>query len=137
MEKTQYKSVSKTLYFILPFIGFLIFVINNIIQLTPAPLPGEYYYSNFLRSNYSFISGGLLFITGVIVGFHFKYNPWITGILLISCFPLTAIYEATIYRGSHNLIPFELAVHFLFALPAVTGTYLGQFIRNKKDKSNN
>jgi hypothetical protein len=82
-----------------------------------------------LRNNYSYISGSLFFLTGLISGYYFKSNPWVTGISLISIFPITAIYEATIYRGSHNLIPLELAVHFLFALPAVIGAYLGRYIK--------
>lgn len=125
------KPIPKIVYSILPVIGVLILVINSKIQQTDNPLPGEYYYSNFLRNNYSFISGSLFFLTGVAAGYYFKSNPWITGVSLISIFPIIAMYEATVYRGSHNLIPLELAVHFLFSLPAIIGTFLGKFIQKK------
>jgi hypothetical protein len=123
------KPFSIIFYFVLFITGILMLFINSKIQQTAIPQPGEYYYSNFLRNNYSYISGSLLFLTGLISGYYFKSNPWVTGISLIAIFPITAIYEATIYRGSHNLIPLELAVHFLFALPAVIGAYLGRYFK--------
>ena len=125
------KPVRILFYITLIIIGFFVLFINSKIYHTDPPSSGEYYYSNFLRSNYSYISGSCLFLIGLITGFLFKANPWATGISLISIFPITAIYEATIYRGSHNLIPFELVVHFLFSLPAVIGTYLGGFLKTK------
>lgn len=126
------RPVPKIFYITLPVIGVLILVIHSIIQPSNIPLPGEYFCSNILRSNYSYISGTMFFLAGVVSGYFFKSNPWITGLSLISIFPITALYEATIYRGSHNLIPFELAVHFAFSLPAVLGTYLGRYISNSK-----
>lgn len=127
------KQTSIYFYILLFIAGGLILVMNSIIQRTNIPLPGEYQFSNFLRSNYSYISGSLFFLIGIFSGYYFKSNPWITGISLISIFPIIAMYEATIYRGSHNLIPFEFLVHFLFSLPAVLGTYLGRFL-NRRSK---
>lgn len=123
------KTASIIFYIFLFFIGILILFVNNKIKHTIIPQPGEYYYSNFLRSNYSYIFGSLLFGAGIISGYYFNSNPWVTGISLIAVFPITAIYEATIYRGSHNLIPVELAVHILFALPAIIGAYIGRYVK--------
>lgn len=130
------KPISNSFYFLLFVAGGLILVMNSIIERNGIPLPGEYQFSNFLRSNYSYISGSLFFLIGIIAGYYFKSNPWITGISLISIFPIIAIYEGIIYRGSHNLIPFEFVLHFLFSLPAVFGTYCGRFlIENHSNKA--
>ena len=118
-------------YFILGLVGLIILFINSKIKHVELPAPGEYYYSNFLRSNYSYFSGSLFFLTGFLVGYYYKLNPWISGISLISVYPITALIESTIYRGSHNLIPFELIVHFLFSLPGVMGVYLSRFFTKK------
>jgi len=44
---------------------------------------------------------------------------------------LTSVVEAIIYKESHNLISFELIIHFLFACPAIIGVYPGKFILGK------
>ena len=42
---------------------------------------------------------------------------------------MTALTEIFIYRGSHNLIPFELIMYFLHALPCVIGVYISKLIQ--------
>jgi hypothetical protein len=69
-----------------------------------------------------------------VAGCVFRLNPWLTGLSLILVFPLTALTEGTVYRGSHNLIPFELGMHFLFALPAIVCAYIGGYIASRKQK---
>jgi len=115
-------------YVLLVFTGILLLVLCSTIQHTKARQPGEYYYSSFLRNNYTVLSACLFLIVGLGIGYFFKLNPWFSGICLILIFPIVRFYEATIYRGSHNLIPLELIVYFLFALPGILGVYLGNFI---------
>ncbi|MEY2901552.1 MAG: hypothetical protein RLY89_658, partial [Bacteroidota bacterium] len=45
-------------------------------------------------------------------------------------------YEATIYRGSHNLIPVEFLVFILYALPSLIGAYLGKWFSDRAEKNN-
>ncbi|MEJ7830066.1 MAG: hypothetical protein WKF91_17790 [Segetibacter sp.] len=124
------KLVSK--FILLIFTGILIILLCRMIQHVSPPQVGEYYYSSILRDNYTVLSACVLFVVGLLIGYYVKLNPWLVGISLILIFPIVSFYEATIYRGSHNLIPFELVIHFLFSLPAVAGVYLGKFIERKK-----
>src|SRR6478736_6559449 len=113
-------------YVFLIFIGLLLILLCSMFQQVEPPEAGEYYYSSFLRNNYTILSASLFLLVGILVGYFFKLNPWLVGLSLILIFPLVSFYEATIYRGSHNLIPFELIVYFLWALPGIAGVYLGR-----------
>ncbi len=122
------KSTALLSYVLLIPVGLIsIFLASTIQQAAPAQ-PGEYFYSAFLRNNYTLLSASLLFAASALISYYLKLNPWLTGICMILIFPLVSIYEASIYRGSHNLIPFEFVIHFLFSLPAVAGAYLGRYI---------
>lgn len=123
-------------YFFLVFIGFLLILLVSIILETPASPPGEYHYSSFLRNNYGITAAILYFIAGLAVGYLMELKPWLVGFCLILIFPLTALFEATIYRGSHNLIPFEFVIFFLYALPSLVGAYLGKWLSDKAEKTN-
>lgn len=94
----------------------------------------------FLRHNYTLLAKALFIITGFAAGYVYKLNPWLVGICLISIFPLTSIIEGTVYQGSHNLIPFEFMIHFLFALPSIIAAFIGRFIfrqiAKRKEKAN-
>lgn len=123
-------------YFFLVFVGFLLILLVSIILETPATPPGEYHYSSFLRNNYGITAGILYFIAGLAIGYLMELKPWLAGISLILIFPLTALYEATVYRGSHNLIPFEFVIFFLYALPSLAGAYLGKWLSDRAEKNN-
>lgn len=124
------KILSKSILLI--FTGILIIFICRMIQHVNPPQAGEYYYSSILKDNYTVLSACVFFVVGFLIGYYFKLNPWFVGTSLILIFPIVSFYEATIYRGSHNLIPFELIIYFLFSLPAIAGVYLGKFIEEKK-----
>jgi hypothetical protein len=123
-------------YLFLVFIGFLLILLVSIILETPATPQGEYHYSSFLKNNYGITAGILFLIAGLAVGYLMELKPWLAGICLILIFPITALYEATIYRGSHNLIPFEFLVFILYALPSLVGAYLGKWLSDRAEKNN-
>jgi hypothetical protein len=118
-------------YLLLIFAGLLLMLFSSRIQHVAPPQAGEYYYSSFLRNNYSILTAGLFLLAGLIIGYYFKLNPWLAGISLILIFPITAFYEATVYRGSHNLIPIELVVYLIWSIPSIAGIYLGRFISHR------
>ena len=118
-------------YAVLVVIGTCIILFGSLLQHAAPPLEGEYYYSSFLRNNYTWFLNVLFFITGLLIGYFLKLNPWYSGICLLAVYPLTSVIEATVYRGSHNLIPFEFAVYFLMMLPTILAVYLGKFARRK------
>jgi hypothetical protein len=115
-------------YTLLIFIGALLILLCSTFQNFELPKAGQYYYSSFLRNNYTVFCAIIFLLVGVIIGYYFKLNPWYSGLFLTLIFPLTVLYEASIYRGSHNLLPFELVIYFIFSLPAIFGVYVGKFI---------
>lgn len=123
-------------YIFLVFVGFLLILLVSIILETPAGPPGEYHYSKFLRNNYGITAGILFCIAGLAVGYLMELKPWLSGICLILIFPLTTMYEATVYRGSHNLLPFEFLIFAFYALPSLAGAYLGKWLSVRAEKSN-
>ena len=118
-------------YLLLLFAGLFLLLLSSKIQQAEPPQAGEYYYSSFLRNNYTVLSACMFLIAGFIIGYYFKLNPWLSGLSLILIFPVTAFYEASVYRGSHNLIPFELIIYCLFSFPAIAGVYLGKFVSHR------
>lgn len=106
--------------------GLLIILVCSLFQHVHPSTPGEYYYSEFLRYNYTFFTGIVFFVAGLVPGYYFKLKPWLAGFCFILVFPLTSLYEGTVYRGSHNLLPFEFIIHFLFALPSIAGAHIGR-----------
>ncbi len=131
------KSLSLVLkYILLIVVGVALIFVASMLQTVTAPKPGEYYYSDFLRNNYTLLAGCLFFGTGVLIGFFLKLNPWLAGIALVAALPLASFYEASVYKGSHNLIPFELIIYFLFSVPAVAGVYLGRYFLRFRTKQN-
>ena len=139
MTDSRDKTLKWILYPILIITGIFIILLCSLIQQQSLPVRGEYYYSNFLRNNYTLLTNVFYFLAGFSGGYYFRLNPWFSGFCLLLVFPVTAIVEAGVYRGSHNLIPFELVAHFLMALPAVTAVYIGGFINRtvaNKGRSN-
>jgi hypothetical protein len=106
-------------------LGVFIMAALIFLQGKPVPAPGEYHYSYMLRGNFTWIAILIHVIAGFALGYRFQFNPFRVGICLIGIFPLTAVIEATYYKGSHNLIPFEFLMHFLYALPAVGAAFAG------------
>jgi hypothetical protein len=121
-------------YLVLIILAPTIILISSLTRHFTPPPNHEYYYSRFLLKSYSGIAALLFFIIGFLAGYFYKLNPWMVGLCLFVMFPLTSILEGTIYKGSHNLIPFEFAVHFMLALPCIIATYLGRFIHKLIEK---
>jgi hypothetical protein len=119
-------------YVLLVVLGAALILACGKLQHVSVPAQGEYYYSGYLRNSYALITATVLLIAGLFIGLRTGLKPVISGLALIFIFPLTAVYEATLYRGSHNLIPFELAVYAFFSIPAIAGALAGRFIQTRK-----
>jgi len=128
-------------YMVLIIVGVGLIILSNLLfgpRIISKTKPGdEYYFSSLLSNNFRYATTLLFFSSGIVVGYFWRLSPWLTGLCLIAIFPLTSVVEGTIYKGSHNLIPFEFIIHFLFALPAVIGVYVGKFILKKKTRLEN
>jgi hypothetical protein len=121
-------------YLALAALGLGIVCFCSLILPAAPPRPGEYYYTYFFRNNFSLLVKGLFVLIAFLAGYLFRLNPWLTGICLIASFPLTALIEAALYRGSHNLIPFELAYHLWLALPSILAAYGGRYVSRRNQK---
>ncbi len=121
-------------YFLLVFAGIALLLLASILQNVPAPATGAYYYSDFLRNNYSLLTGSLFFIAGLPVGYFLKLNPWLAGIAMVLALPFASFYEAAAFKGSHPLISIELLIYFLFSVPATTGVYTGNYFAKRRRK---
>ncbi len=117
------------------FVGVALILLAIQINGFAFPEEGEYYYSKIVRNNYTKTMMLVYLIAGVVLGYVLQLKPWLIGILLVSYFFLITAYEATVYRGSHNLLPFELAMYLFFAIPPVGGAYIGFLIKRSKEKS--
>jgi hypothetical protein len=127
-------------YLLLAVTGFAVIIWCSSFQHILVSTTPDYYFSTFLRVNYSLAVKIIFFIIGLAAGYYFHLNPWLVGLCLVSVFPLTSVIEATIYEGSHNLIPFEFTIHFMYALPSIIAGFIGRFIyrqlRRRKEKIN-
>jgi hypothetical protein len=119
----------------LAFSGVLILVICSLIQPTAAPKAGEYYYSSFFRNNYTLLSNIIFVITAFVIGYYTDLNPFVSGLCLFLVFPITSMVEGTIYKGSHNLIPFEFVMHLIMALPTILAGYVGKLAGKRMRKN--
>ena len=117
----------KFLKYVLLAIAGSIIIVSICISRHATPVPGEYHYSSFLR--YSLNPATIIFfIVGLVIGYYWQLNPWLTGCSLYFIFPITAIVEALVYEGTHNLIPFELAIYYAYSRPAIMGVFIGKYV---------
>ena len=121
-------STSKMIrYFLLMAIGVIIIVLFSLFQHVASSPGGEYYYSTFIGRNFKLPAKISFIITAFLVGYFWKLNPRHAGLSLFFIFPFTSLVEAIVYKGSHNLIPFEFVMFFVYALPSIIAVYLGKF----------
>jgi len=109
--------------------GILCLAANQVIFSPAFPSVGEYYWIHLAVQNYTVFSCVLMSVSGFLVIFGMGGNPFLIGWGTVAIFPVIAFVEATVYRGSHNLIPFELMVYVLYSGPAIGGALLGWLIR--------
>ena len=124
-------------YWLLQFVastiaGAAILFLLRFVQTSPPPQPGEYYWSTFFRNDLSWLALLLFALLAFAACYAWQWNACITGFGLISVLPIITIVESTVYRGSHNLIPFEIIVYAFYALPGFTGALLGAYLARRK-----
>jgi hypothetical protein len=119
-------------YLLLAVIGAALIMMISFLTAAKPPAGWELYYSRIFYNGYNMMTAILFLLTGITVGLKTRLSPWLTGIALISVLPVLAIIESLVFRGSHNLIPFELIMYFLWSLPAIAGVYVGRLMYNKR-----
>jgi len=76
----------------------------------------------------------LLGIIGIVSGYISYRLFFLVGPLSVIIFPLNALIEMFIYPSSHNLLFFEIIFYGLFSLPAFTGSFVGYYYRQIRDR---
>ena len=121
------------LYVLLIPTGAIILLIFGLFQHVAIPPVGnEYHYTQLFESGYTKAAAIVFFAAGLLIGYYLRLNPWLAGFCILFVMPFTSVIEGIVYPGSHNLIPVELIMQFIMALPSVIGVYIGTFIYKKK-----
>ena len=107
--------------------GAGILALHALLQMTPAPDPGEYFLTDLARAQLGPLSISLALLLAVALGFVWLVPPPVVGLSMVATFPMIALYEATVFRGSHNLIPIEFAIVALWSVPLILAAAVGRW----------
>lgn len=67
----------------------------------------------------------LLFGVGVLIGWRSPRYWVVKCCATMALFPVVAIADMMLHRGSHNLLPFEFAIYVAEIIPALAGGKVG------------
>jgi surface polysaccharide O-acyltransferase-like enzyme len=122
-------------YLVLFLTSLLVLCIAYFIEHPPLPPKGEYFWSKLLGACFNRYVMVIFLIMAFISTYQFKMNPWKVALSCFIVFPIVSLLEASFYRGSHNLIPFEFFGLFLISMPYVAVGYLGKWLQKKRAES--
>jgi hypothetical protein len=129
-------SLHPALHYLLQIIcGLAAIYFLHLWQHFELPAKGEYFYSGIFRNNYTWTAVGVFSVLGFLCGYFLKTNPLLTGLSLLLFFPATALIEGVVYRGSHNLLPFELAMHMVYMAPVIVSAFAGRLLDKYRKKA--
>jgi len=74
-------------------------------------------------------SFAFLFSTGFVMRYFTKLSGWKIGLATMSLFPVMAILELIVDSTSHSMLPFEIIMYAVYAIPAIIGAYIGQGVQ--------
>ena len=133
--KNWYSKIDKAHVLSLLVVGAAIIPVCSLFQQVPPSPAGEYHYSRFLSNNFTFLAKTVYVLAGFAAGYYCSsIHPLLIGLLLFFIFPFVIMVEGTVYRGSHNLLPLELIVVFIFSLPSVIAALLGRLLHKQRLK---
>jgi hypothetical protein len=100
----------------------------------PLPRAGEYFLTQLAQSLVGFVSLPLAGFLAVALGYFTRAHIAVIGLAMVAVFPAIAVYEMTRFRGSHNLIPFELAIIAVCAVPLMLAAWFGRRLARRADR---
>jgi hypothetical protein len=112
--------------------GILALTLQYLVRPSPLPEPGEYFLTELAWAQIGPVSIALGLIWAFAFGFASRLHPVLVGALLLAVFPLIAVYEGTRFRGSHNLLPFEVAITLALSVPLMVAAWLGRRLGNRR-----
>ncbi|MCX5761134.1 MAG: hypothetical protein NTW72_06455 [Gemmatimonadetes bacterium] len=92
----------------------------------PLPRAGEYFLTRLAQSLVGIVSLPLAGFMAATFGLLTRAHVALIGLAMVAVFPAIAVYEATRFRGSHNLMPFEFAMIAVCAVPLVLAAWIGR-----------
>ena len=113
------------------FVTILWLAAHQMLSSLPIPASGEYFWSKLAWQNFTRSTCVLVSISALLIAYTLDANPVVVGLGTVAIFPMVALVEATVYRGSHNLIPFEFVVYAVYGFFPICGAGLGSFIRQR------
>jgi hypothetical protein len=113
------------------FVGILWLAIHQMLFSPPLPPHDEYFWSKLALQNYTLSTCVLVSISALLIAYKMEGNPVVVGFGTVAIFPIIVFIEAAVYRGSHNLIPFELIVYAAYGFFPICGAGLGWVIRKR------
>ena len=78
-------------------------------------------------SMYSFI---FLFFSGAIVNYFSDLSFWKIGLMSMALFPIATFCEMIADPSSHNMFPIEFIFYGIYTIPAITGAFFSQKIKD-------
>ena len=112
--------------------GLLALAVQYLLLPKALPESGEYFLTELAMGQIGGVSIPLAMASAFGFGFFGRMHPVLVGFLMVAVFPFISIYEATRFPGSHNLLPFELAVVSVWAVPLMLFAWLGRLAGRRR-----
>ncbi len=106
------------------------------VVLSPAlPARSEYFLTELARAQVGIVSISFMLVAAFALGFYTRTSVVLTGLAIAAVFPAIAVYESARYRGSHNLIPFELIMIAIATVPLMVAAWIGRTMARRVARS--
>lgn len=117
-------------------VGVAALAVQYALRPTPLPASGEYFLTELARAQIGPISILIAWGAAFAFGYYVQVQPVLVGFAMLAVFPIVAMYEGARYRGSHNLIPFEMAIVATWAIPLILVAWLGRSLARRLGRRN-
>jgi len=116
--------------------GLAALAVQYAFRPTPLPASGEYFLTELARAQLGPISVLIALGAAFAFGYYAQAQPVLFGFAMLVVFPIVAVYEGTRYPGSHNLIPFEMAIVATWAIPLILVAWFGRSLARRFGRRN-
>ena len=114
--------------------GVVALAANYVVLPTTLPARGEYFLTELAKAQIGPVSVLIALASAFAFGFYLQAQPVLVGLFIVAVFPLISIYESTAYRGSHNLLPFEMAIIATWSMPLVLAAWVGGWMARRTSR---
>lgn len=90
--------------------------------------------TDLIKVNFTWSTAVVFAVAAAAISHVSRANPFVIAAGMILMFPIATFYEGTVYRGSHNLLPFEFFLWAVYAVPALLGALIESAVRRGAEK---